>query len=354
MEIQDYLDTPALGDGALQIYLHALDRSAPLPCAQVGDVIGLGADELELAIRQLGALRLVSAQLLSEGLIAPVAPDSARLQLLSPLIRELEQKQRAVDAARAIYAQLSDAYQRSATRSVRDEAVTVVRELSDVRRVITELSATCTNEVITAQPGGGRTEEVLRESLQRTQDLLGRGVRMRTLYQHTARYSPPTTAYVALVTEHGAEVRTLGDGFMRMLLFDQEVALIELRETAAGAVLVREPSIVHFMYESFERAWSQASDFDADYHPESVRQTTDDTKATIIKLLIDGVEDKVVARRLGMSLRTCQRHVSEILRDIGARNRLQAGYLIHRYGLDRVAAGPEGTEGAVEGGQPGI
>ncbi len=209
-EFQDDLDTIALSEGALRVYLHALDLPAPLRCDRAGDEIGIGPAEFDLAVEQLRALKLVSAQLLSEGFIAPVAPDSARVQLLSPLVRELEQKQRTVDAARAVYARLSVEYHRSTTRSARDETVTVVRELPDVRRLITELSAGCTREVLTAQPGGGRTEEVLRESLQRTESLLNRGVRMRTLYQHTARYSPPTAAYVAHVTAYGAEVRTLG------------------------------------------------------------------------------------------------------------------------------------------------
>jgi hypothetical protein len=46
-----------------------------------------------------------------------------------------------------------------------------------------------------------------------------------------------------------------------------------------------------------------------------------------------GYDDKVVAKRLGISLRTFQRHLADIMRRIGARNRLHAGYLLRDLGI---------------------
>ncbi|MFD5418680.1 helix-turn-helix transcriptional regulator [Streptomyces sp. NPDC127069] len=51
-------------------------------------------------------------------------------------------------------------------------------------------------------------------------------------------------------------------------------------------------------------------------------------KGTIVRLLSEGLEDKVIARRLGMSERTCQRHIAEIMRAVGAKSRFQAWYLL--------------------------
>ncbi|MER7521060.1 hypothetical protein [Streptomyces sp. NPDC126499] len=44
-------------------------------------------------------------------------------------------------------------------------------------------------------------------------------------------------------------------------------------------------------------------------------------------------DSHVMARRMGLSLRSCQRHVSDLMRTLGARNRLHAGYLLARAGL---------------------
>jgi hypothetical protein len=176
---------------------------------------------------------------------------------------------------------------------------------------------------------------VLNESLKRTDELLSRGVRMRTIYQHTARFSPPTVAYVEHITRLGAEVRTRGDGFMRLLIFDGQVAVIEVKDNPTAAVIVREPNVVAFMGTAFERAWCRAAEFQPGYDRTVVEQTSDEVRTAIIHLLVDGIEDKVIARRLGMSLRTCQRHISEIMRRLGAKNRLHAGYLIHKLGVPR-------------------
>ncbi|MFF5702353.1 LuxR C-terminal-related transcriptional regulator [Streptomyces sp. NPDC012794] len=62
--------------------------------------------------------------------------------------------------------------------------------------------------------------------------------------------------------------------------------------------------------------------------PEASRAVSEELRQTIVLLLSEGLEDKVIARRLGMSERTCQRHIAEIMRAIGAKSRFQAGYLL--------------------------
>ena len=53
-----------------------------------------------------------------------------------------------------------------------------------------------------------------------------RGVRMRTLYQHSARHSPATREYVADIVARGAEVRTLDEFFRRLIVVDRQVAVV--------------------------------------------------------------------------------------------------------------------------------
>ncbi|KOG32387.1 hypothetical protein ADK34_09305 [Streptomyces viridochromogenes] len=49
-------------------------------------------------------------------------------------------------------------------------------------------------------------------------------------------------------------------------------------------------------------------------------------------LLAQGAKDEVIARRLGMSLRTCRRHIAELLEELGAESRFQGGALAERAG----------------------
>jgi biotin operon repressor len=219
----------------------------------------------------------------------------------------------------------------------------LITDLGAVRGLITELVAACERELLTSQPGGGRPLETLEESIGRDTSLLERGVRMRTIYQHTARYSRPTAAYVERVTALGAQVRTLGDGLMRMLIFDGQTGLMAVPDRTGAALVVREPNVVHFMTAAFERSWLGAEPFPTTVSPEAARSISDELRQTMVRLLAEGLEDKVIARRLGMSERTCQRHIAEIMRAVGAKSRFQAGYLLSSLPALPAADQPNGS-----------
>jgi hypothetical protein len=143
--------------------------------------------------------------------------------------------------------------------------------------------------------------------------MLDRGVSMRSIYQHTARYDGPTVAYVERMTAVGAQIRTLGDALMRMIVFDREIGIMEVRGDRTSAVVIREPNIVDFMGTAFDRAWITAEPFPLATARDDVRQVSNELSRLITTLLAEGRDDKSIARRLGMSERTCQRYVREIL-----------------------------------------
>ncbi|NGO47306.1 helix-turn-helix transcriptional regulator [Streptomyces ureilyticus] len=151
---------------------------------------------------------------------------------------------------------------------------------------------------------------------------------MRTLYQYAAQFHQPTVDHASLLVEHGAEVRLVTEVFMRLIVFDGEVALIELADNPKGGLVVRDPHVLHFLVRAFEGAWAKALPFPLAYERDQVLRSSEEIKTAIVKLLSLGYDDKVVAKRLGISLRTFQRHLADIMRRIGARNRLHAGYLL--------------------------
>jgi DNA-binding NarL/FixJ family response regulator len=46
-----------------------------------------------------------------------------------------------------------------------------------------------------------------------------------------------------------------------------------------------------------------------------------------------GAKDELIARRLGISLRTCRRYIADLTKDLGAQSRFQAGVLAAQRGL---------------------
>ncbi|MGW0395423.1 LuxR C-terminal-related transcriptional regulator [Streptomyces sp. NPDC003042] len=316
-----------LSPAALRLYAYAVERHA-FTAADATAALGARA---AAAVTELAAAHLLQ-RTPGDGpeRWSAVAPRAAAARALAPLALLARETHDEMDRTRGRLEALVPAYEAGAAHRGPDGSgrLELVTDLGAVRGLIAELVAGCERELLTSQPGGGRPLETLEEAVGRDESLLARGVRMRTIYQHTARYSRPTAAYVERVRALGAEVRTVGDGLMRMLVFDRHTGLMAVPDRAGAALVVREPSVVHFMTAAFERSWLAAEPFSTTVSPEAARSISDELRQTIVTLLSEGLEDKVIARRLGMSQRTCQRHIAEIMRAVGAKSRFQAGYLL--------------------------
>ena len=59
----------------------------------------------------------------------------------------------------------------------------------------------------------------------------------------------------------------------------------------------------------------------------------------VLMLLGDGMANKPIGRKLGISACTVKQHVQAILKEFGASNRLQAVVYAYRYGI--LSAGPD-------------
>ena len=87
---------------------------------------------------------------------------------------------------------------------------------------------------------------------------LERGVHVRTLYQHSARRHSATHKYARVMTLKGGEIRTLDEFFNRMIVFDRKQAVIPSTEDAMSAIVIREPSVIAYLIDVFERTWERA------------------------------------------------------------------------------------------------
>ncbi|MGA5702762.1 hypothetical protein [Peterkaempfera bronchialis] len=146
------------------------------------------------------------------------------------------------------------------------------------------------------------------------------------------------------------EVRAAPAGSRELLIVDDSVALLPATGGAGGAggagaagqagavVVVRQAAVVEQLVWLFETAWGRVEDErpapEVGAEPEPFGRGADaELKRRIIGLLADGAKDEVVARRLGISLRTCRRHVADILHQLGAVSRFQAGVQSVRLGI---------------------
>lgn len=305
----------------MRVY-RALLTCGGLPREDVVAEAGLAGPRVRQALETLARLRLVLTLPGEGGILTAISPDTAAAELVGAEEAQLHRRQRELDRIRCELAALTPSYTKALLDRNARETIDVMHSRDQVVALIVECTAKCSREVLSVQPGGGRPPELLAEALPRDLAMLERGVAMRTLYQHTARYSLPTQRHVQTMTEAGAQVRTLGELFGMTLIFDRETVFLPVAGESAAAVVLREPSAVAFLCGVFESSWSMAEPFAPAYGD----RISTELQTTIVRLLAGGAKDELIARKLGMSLRTCRRHIADLMHDLGAGSRFQAGY----------------------------
>lgn len=193
-------------------------------------------------------------------------------------------------------------------------------------------------EVLAAQPQGGRggSGEDLSAFLAHVGEvergLLERGVRILTLYQHSARRSTVTRAYVTALAPLGAETRTQDEFFNRMIIVDRQIAVIPSPGSLETALAIHEPAIVNYLVDVFMRSWERARPFSSQ-EAAVVKGIAEEQRAMTMRMLIEGHSDPVSAKRLGVSPRTYAGYVADLKEDFEAETRFQLGYTLGRLGI---------------------
>jgi hypothetical protein len=97
------------------------------------------------------------------------------------------------------------------------------------------------------------------------------------------------------------------------------------------AVVARTPAVLRMLREIFTIAWQSAIPA-ADYSWLGAR-ADDRLTGQILGSLQAGYKDDVAARKLGLSVRTYRRYVADLMRNMGAETRFQAGVRAAELGL---------------------
>ena len=187
------------------------------------------------------------------------------------------------------------------------------------------------DELLTAQPQSGH-DGFSEDATQTERRLLERGVRVLTLYQHSARRSTATRGYVATLSPLGAEVRTQDEFFNRMIVVDRRVAIIPSPDDLATALAIQEPTIVAYLADVFMRSWERARPFTSQ-EASVVKHIADEQRAMTMRMLIEGHSDPVSAKRLGVSPRTYAGYIADLKDEFDSETRFQLGYSLGQLGL---------------------
>lgn len=161
-------------------------------------------------------------------------------------------------------------------------------------------------------------------------ELLARAVACRTIYASDAVEQPGTLADIEQLATAGEQARVLPTVPLKLYLVDDRLALlaIQRRPTDLDAALVIHSSgLLDALSSLFESLWRRAIPFDLAVHPaaEDAGRTKQPDRQRLIALLLSGLTDQAIARQLGVGYRTVQRRLAELMDELGASTRFQAG-----------------------------
>ncbi len=261
---------------------------------------------------------------------APEDPTSVQSRVVSPMSQEAAKLLSESSQWSSAFSNLAQSWRRAPQSSARGPFQYLRGNV--IQTVLEQLVGECEEEMLTAQPQAGRDPRFLAKAALRDIELLERGAKMRTLYQHSARRSSVTHKYVSAVTARGAEVRTLDEFFNRMILVDRRVAVIPYAEEFGVAVLVREPALVAYLVDIFERSWERGRPF-TNRETSLMKDIAAEQRAMTMRMLIEGHSDPVSAKRLGVSPRTYAGYVADLKAEYDADTRFQLGYTMGRMGI---------------------
>ncbi|NEB75511.1 helix-turn-helix transcriptional regulator [Streptomyces sp. SID14478] len=262
----------------------------------------------------------------------PVPPAVALPGLLQAVEEDITLKRRHGEKLAASFAPL---IAQDAQRAAVPDApmISVLLGIHRINDAIQEAAEASTEELLTIQPGGPRPPEMLASNRPREQQLLARGGRMRTLYQHPARHYPTVLAHFEQLSGD-VQVRTLDEVTERLIMLDRTVAFIPASSDRTAALEIRHPALISYLATTFERLWRLATPLfpyaaaeETAVGPVSARQRT------IATLLIEGHTDAVIAERLGMNIRTVRVHIAKLAATLGSESRAQLGYFIGQSGI---------------------
>ncbi|WP_395659267.1 helix-turn-helix domain-containing protein [Nocardioides sp.] len=162
--------------------------------------------------------------------------------------------------------------------------------------------------------------------LQVIRDLVAEGRRSRAIYPMRVLQEAPEV--VRNRAAAGEQVRLLPEVPTRMFIIGTSHAVLPepLGFIDEPRSLVRQQGLVEALVLLFEQLWDRADPLPG------VEQSQPDLRRALVRQLAAGAHDEQIARQLGISLRTVRRRVADLMTDLGADSRFQAGVEAARRG----------------------
>lgn len=294
----------------------------------LAEVLGWSESAVREALDHLADLSLLYPTV-SEGLRV-LSPPLALKSLLAREQAAVDLQQQELAAKRELADALLSEY---ALQAAGRPTVEKLEGVDAVRLRIAELAEGARIETASFAPGGAQPPDNRAASRPIAERLAERGIPARTVYLDSIHNDPASVEHARWHVAQGNRIRTVPSLPMRMHIVDREAALVPLdpEDSSKGAALIREPGAVAAFRALFEAVWATAVPLGE--APRAGLGEPGSQHRELLRLLAQGHTDEAAARRLGVSLRTERRLISDLMRYLGAHSRFQLGQRAMEHGL---------------------
>jgi DNA-binding CsgD family transcriptional regulator len=244
----------------------------------------------------------------------------------------------ALDQARATATALLDTYRDTMRRRDAGELIEVITGADALRQHLFRIQADTRDEMLwfckaqyVAMPSGSNQAEF---------EALARGVRYRALYEKAFFDDEGAVDNVIEGVRAGEVARAVPHLPLRLAVSDRAIAICPLvpggpygSPEEPTAALVRDSSLLAALIALFERYWDDAVPLRVDdsgtvsgTDGTSGADSLSSTDRRLLSLLVAGVTDKAIASQMGLSRRTVQRHIQQLMTFAGAATRMQLAW----------------------------
>jgi sugar-specific transcriptional regulator TrmB/DNA-binding CsgD family transcriptional regulator len=265
----------------------------------------------------------------------PVAPDVA-VELLAL------KRQQELEEARVAAAGLKDTFQRALQRTRPWEIVEVVSGVEAIAQRFDQMKRGATTELLVLDRPPYAVAPTEEESTPLVEEKPG--FTFRTIFDRRSLEIPGRLAEIEQGSAAGEENRVLEEVPTKLAIADRRIGMLAWNfdhPGVEGALIVHPSTILEALIMLFDLLWERATPVHvADAVGSDVSMLPERTER-VLELLASGMKDESVARAMGITRRTVERRVSEMMDALGAKTRFQAGILVNSKGWLAKTGQPE-------------
>jgi DNA-binding CsgD family transcriptional regulator len=307
-------------DDVAETAYRAMLRNPDYDLGQLARHLELAPADLEAAVAALVRVGLVARQ--GSSGVVPASPATTLAPLVHVELSDLEERRSRLAAVRASLSGFAADHMVGQSRgwaSVPFELLSLAESFAAVE----DIQRSTTGEVLSCHPAVNIDVDAP-AYVELLEHQLAGGRPMRGLYPADVLGAPDRLAYVRHWADAGEHVRLAHRDLPSVAVFGTEAALVTADGSGndAGRLLLRAPALVALVRALFEEYWAQAVPLPLATGAAS--GSSDETRS-VLDLLQMGMKDESIARQLGISLRTVRRRIADLMDDLGASTRFQAG-----------------------------